>query len=171
MGRDRFLGLLERQLAQADELVEHILKLIFHMGIERLGHVGLGPQVADGVGTTKFEAYQVVNFILTGLMRSDPIGPVYQGFHTLRHILHSLGIARRADNLGVGGQDITRRQCWGKGGEPGRRDQRKLQRSPRRGPGAIEAVFSFFHFSLAERLLVVYCTNRQRRKKPASAGA
>src|SRR5439155_26805880 len=103
---------IERQLARADKLVKHILERIFHMGIERRGHVGLGPQVADGVGTTKFEAYDVVNFILTGLMRSDPIGPVYLVLHTLRYIPHSLGIARRADDLGVGGQDITRRQCW-----------------------------------------------------------
>jgi hypothetical protein len=93
--------------------VKHILKRIFHMGIERLGHIGLGSQVVDGVRTTKFEAYEVVNFILTGLMRSDPIGPVYEGFYTLWHIPHSLGIARRANDLSVGGQDITRRQCWG----------------------------------------------------------
>jgi hypothetical protein len=72
VGRNRFLGLLERQLARADEIVKPTLKLIFHMGVLRLGHAGLGPQVADGVGTTELEAYQVVNFILTELMRRIP---------------------------------------------------------------------------------------------------
>ena len=130
------------------------------MGIERLGHVGLGPQVADGVGTTKFEAYEMVNFILTGLMRSDPIGPVYQGFHTLRHIPHSLGIPRRADDLGVGGQDITRRQCWG--GEKRRGGGVSVSSSARQeeGEDPSKRFFSFFHFSLAERLLMVYTVRR-----------